>query len=98
MWPWRCSHCWSRKLSSSESLVQQSRLPLVHRFDLKSGRQGVSGRALDCAILSFPELTVNRVMIADANAQRKYEDGKALAEALGEIRLEIGRVTQRAIS
>jgi len=37
-------------------------------------------------------------MIADANAQRKYEDGKALAEALGEIRLEIGRVTQRAIS
>lgn len=39
-----------------------------------------------------------RIMIADANAQRKYEDGKALAEALADIRLEIGRVTQKAIS
>lgn len=39
-----------------------------------------------------------RVMVADANAQRKYEDGKALAEALGDIRLEIGRVTQKAIN
>ncbi len=38
-----------------------------------------------------------RVMIADANAQRKYEDGRALAEALSDIRLEIGRVTQKAI-
>ena len=37
-------------------------------------------------------------MIADANAQRKYEDGKALTQALGEIRSEIATVTQKAIS
>ncbi|KAK8847582.1 hypothetical protein IAR55_005441 [Kwoniella newhampshirensis] len=32
--------------------------------------------------------------IADANAQRKYEDGKALQEALKEIRAEIERITK----
>lgn len=36
--------------------------------------------------------------IADANAQRKYEDGKALGEALREIQAEIGRVTQGAMA
>nr|XP_018265268.1 uncharacterized protein I303_01628 [Kwoniella dejecticola CBS 10117]OBR87426.1 hypothetical protein I303_01628 [Kwoniella dejecticola CBS 10117] len=34
--------------------------------------------------------------ISDANAQRKYEDSKALNEALKEIKLEIERITQRA--
>ncbi|WWC68141.1 uncharacterized protein I206_102064 [Kwoniella pini CBS 10737] len=33
--------------------------------------------------------------ISDANAQRKYEDSKALNEALKEIKLEIERITQR---
>lgn len=36
--------------------------------------------------------------IADAHAQRKYEDGKALGEALREIQAEIGRVSQGAVS
>ncbi|WVW78231.1 hypothetical protein I302_100184 [Kwoniella bestiolae CBS 10118] len=36
------------------------------------------------------------VYISDANAQRKYEDSKALNEALREIRLEIERITRRA--
>jgi hypothetical protein len=36
-----------------------------------------------------------RSYIADANAQRKYEDGKALQEALNEIRAEIGSFTSR---
>jgi hypothetical protein len=36
-----------------------------------------------------------RSYIADANAQRKYEDGKALQEALNEIRAEIGSITSR---
>ena len=39
-----------------------------------------------------------RTMIADANAQRKYEDSKALTAALEDIRQEIGRVTSQAIS
>jgi rabenosyn-5 len=34
--------------------------------------------------------------IADAHAQRKYEDGKALGQALKEIQAEIGRVTRGA--
>jgi hypothetical protein len=37
-------------------------------------------------------------MISDANAQRKYEDSKALSVALEEIRMEIGNVTARAMS
>jgi hypothetical protein len=41
---------------------------------------------------------IARVMVADANAQRKYEDGKALSVALEEIREEIGRLTSLAIS
>ncbi|WWD00801.1 hypothetical protein V866_007737 [Kwoniella sp. B9012] len=36
------------------------------------------------------------VYISDANSQRKYEDSKALNQALREIRLEIERITQRA--
>jgi hypothetical protein len=32
-------------------------------------------------------------MVEDAKAQRKYEDGKALGEALNEIRLEIAKIT-----
>ena len=36
-----------------------------------------------------------RSYISDANAQRKYEDGKALSEALGEIRAEIAKLTLR---
>lgn len=39
-----------------------------------------------------------RTMIADANAQRKYEDSKALGVALEEIRAEIARTTNDAIS
>ncbi|GFZ47917.1 hypothetical protein JCM24511_05664 [Saitozyma sp. JCM 24511] len=35
--------------------------------------------------------------IADANAQRKYEDSRALTAALADIRAEIARVTQRAM-
>ena len=38
-------------------------------------------------------LMCRRSYIADATAQRKYEDGKALSEALGEIRAEIARLT-----
>lgn len=38
---------------------------------------------------------MTRSYIADANAQRKYEDGKALQEALNEIRAEIASVTSR---
>jgi hypothetical protein len=38
-----------------------------------------------------------RSYIADANAQRKYEDGKALSEALNEIRAEIEAVTLKAV-
>lgn len=37
------------------------------------------------------------VYIADAHAQRKYEDGKALSEALKEIQAEIGRITLGAM-
>lgn len=33
-------------------------------------------------------------MISDANAQRKYEDSKALGDALGDIRAEIARITR----
>lgn len=36
-----------------------------------------------------------RSYIADATAQRKYEDGKALQSALKEIRAEIERVTEK---
>ena len=36
-------------------------------------------------------------MIADAHAQRKYEDGKALSQALAEIKAEITRVTLSAM-
>ncbi|WRT64590.1 uncharacterized protein IL334_001522 [Kwoniella shivajii] len=36
------------------------------------------------------------IYISDANAQRKYEDSKALSEALRDIRIEIDRITQRA--
>lgn len=35
--------------------------------------------------------------IADAHAQRKYEDGKALGMALDELRAEIGRITEGAV-
>lgn len=38
-----------------------------------------------------------RQYIADANAQRKYDDGRALSEALGEIKAEIGRVMAGAV-
>jgi len=38
-----------------------------------------------------------RSYISDANAQRKYEDGKALQEALNEIRAEIASVTSGAV-
>ena len=38
-----------------------------------------------------------RSYISDANAQRKYEDGKALQEALNEIRAEIACVTSGAV-
>ncbi|ORX34061.1 FYVE zinc finger-domain-containing protein [Kockovaella imperatae] len=37
------------------------------------------------------------VMIADAHAQRKYEDGKALSQALTDIKAEITRITLSAI-
>lgn len=37
-----------------------------------------------------------RSYIADATAQRKYEDGKALQNALREIRAEIERITEKA--
>ena len=37
------------------------------------------------------------VYMTEANAQRKYEDAKALSEALREIRAEIARVTSRAM-
>jgi hypothetical protein len=40
---------------------------------------------------------ISRSYISDANAQRKYEDGKALQEALNEIRAEIARVTSGAV-
>jgi len=40
---------------------------------------------------------IYRSYISDANAQRKYEDGKALQEALNEIRAEIARVTSGAV-
>jgi hypothetical protein len=36
--------------------------------------------------------------VADAKAQRKYEDGKALGQALSEIRMEIERVAHGVIS
>ena len=36
--------------------------------------------------------TDRRTYIADANAQRKYEDGKALNMALKELRAEIARI------
>jgi len=39
----------------------------------------------------------SRSYISDANAQRKYEDGKALQEALNEIRAEIASVTSGAV-
>ena len=39
---------------------------------------------------------VHRAMISDANAQRKYEDSKALGQALEEIRAEIAKETERA--
>jgi hypothetical protein len=40
---------------------------------------------------------IYRSYISDANAQRKYEDGKALQEALNEIRAEIARVSSGAV-
>ena len=45
-----------------------------------------------------PVLTVDRIMIADAHAQRKYEDGKALSQALSDIRSEIARVADQVIT
>jgi hypothetical protein len=38
----------------------------------------------------------DRQYIADANAQRKYDDGRALTEALNEIKAEIGRMMAAA--
>lgn len=47
--------------------------------------------------LQFSRLTLMfRSYIADASAQRKYEDGKALQSALREIRAEIERITEKA--
>jgi hypothetical protein len=43
------------------------------------------------------EVANSRSYISDANAQRKYEDGKALQEALNEIRAEIESVTSGAV-
>ncbi|KAL7419293.1 carboxypeptidase Y-deficient [Cryptotrichosporon argae] len=60
-----------------------------------------AGAAVDAAVLLQPLLEQEAQLesyVSDANAQRKYEDAKALAEALADIRAEIERVTERAIS
>ncbi|WWD21672.1 hypothetical protein CI109_106158 [Kwoniella shandongensis] len=51
----------------------------------------------DVAVMLQPLLEQEaqlELYISDANAQRKYEDGKALQEALKEIRAEIERITK----
>lgn len=58
-------------------------------------------RRLSSSELIRPFLRVQadgRHMIADANAQRKYEDSKALSVALEEIRAEIANITNNAIA
>jgi hypothetical protein len=57
---------------------------------IRIGLEGVTWRRLRKQLIS-------RSYISDANAQRKYEDGKALQEALNEIRAEIARVTSGAV-
>ncbi|WVQ79874.1 hypothetical protein IAT38_001974 [Cryptococcus sp. DSM 104549] len=62
------------------------------------GEERDQGVVEDVAVMLQPLLEQEaqlEIYIADANAQRKYEDGKALQEALKEIRAEIDRVTQR---
>ncbi|ODO08578.1 hypothetical protein L198_00308 [Cryptococcus wingfieldii CBS 7118] len=65
------------------------------QLDLEDEEEEESG-ADDVAVLLQPLLEQEaqlELYISDANAQRKYEDSKALQEALNEIRAEIGRVT-----
>lgn len=53
----------------------------------------------DVAIMLQPLLEQEAQLesyIADATAQRKYEDSKALQSALKEIRTEIERITEKA--
>jgi hypothetical protein len=57
---------------------------------IRIGLEGVTWRRLRKQLTS-------RSYISDANAQRKYEDGKALQEALNEIRAEIARVTSGGV-
>ncbi|WVN89306.1 uncharacterized protein L203_104528 [Cryptococcus depauperatus CBS 7841] len=61
--------------------------------------EGADEDVQDVALLLQPLLEQESQLesyIADANAQRKYEDGKALQEALREIRDEIKRITLKA--
>ncbi|WVQ75855.1 hypothetical protein IAR50_005488 [Cryptococcus sp. DSM 104548] len=67
----------------------------LSQLDLEEAEEAESG-AKDVAVLLQPLLEQEaqlELYIADANAQRKYEDGKALQQALNEIRAEISRVT-----
>ncbi|WVR04794.1 hypothetical protein IAU60_001806 [Kwoniella sp. DSM 27419] len=61
--------------------------------------EGSTAEQQDVALMLQPLLEQEAQLesyVADAVAQRKYEDSKALSEALKEIRAEIQRITQRA--
>ncbi|KAK4688849.1 rabenosyn-5, partial [Tremellales sp. Uapishka_1] len=78
----------NRSKKSKELVVLETTLAEQLKFDDAEGQ--------DLAMILQPLLEQEAQLeayIADANAQRKYEDGKALAEALEEIRAEIGRLS-----
>ncbi|OCF45785.1 hypothetical protein I317_00273 [Kwoniella heveanensis CBS 569] len=61
-----------------------------------AGDDGDQGMVEDVAVMLQPLLEQEAQLesyIADANAQRKYEDSKALSEALRDIKSEIERIT-----